>query len=112
MLAAALGLLLLPSAALLWVIVAGLSSGASLVVALALISIRGRSHHETTQLSGMAQSLGYLFAAGGPVLAGFLAQHTGDWDASLVLIAFLAVVQTAVAIRAGRDRVVPTPLQQ
>ena len=78
--------------------------GASLVVALTLISLGGRTHAETTQLSGMAQSVGYLFAAMGPVAAGYLAQVTGGWQASLLLVAALAVLQGVSALAAGRAR--------
>jgi CP family cyanate transporter-like MFS transporter len=101
-----LGWLLAPGLSVLWAVIAGLGSGASLVVALSLISLRGRTHHETTQLSGMAQSVGYLLAAAGPFVAGFLAQHTETWQSALILLIVLAVAQTAIAIPAGR---VPVP---
>lgn len=104
LLAGTLGLLLLPQFALLWAIVAGVGSGASLVVALSLISLRGRTTHETTQLSGMAQSLGYLFAALGPVLAGFLAQLTESWQAPLLFVCLLTAAQVAISFPAGRPR--------
>ncbi|MFD4669942.1 CynX/NimT family MFS transporter [Lentzea sp. NPDC058450] len=96
------GLLLMPAWSIVWVVIAGLGTGAALVVALTLISLRGRGQHGTTQLSGMAQSLGYLLAALGPVLAGYLAEHTGTWTASLVLVGVLGVVQVGVALVAGR----------
>lgn len=98
------GLLSAPALSVVWVVIAGLGSGASLVVALSLISLRGRSHQETTQLSGMAQSLGYLFAAIGPVAAGFIAEHSGNWRASLAMIGVLAIVQIIIAVSVGRDR--------
>lgn len=98
------GLLLAPQQAMLWAIVAGIGGGASLVVALSLISLRGRTTLEITQLSGMAQSLGYLLAAVGPVLAGYLAQSTGSWRASLGFVCLLATTQAIVAIPAGRPR--------
>jgi CP family cyanate transporter-like MFS transporter len=100
---ALLGLLLAPELAVAWAIVAGLGQGAALVAALTLISIRGRSHHETTQLSGMAQAVGYLLAATGPVLAGYLAEHTGNWDTTLIVFAGLSVVQIVIGIAAGRE---------
>ncbi|GAA1561412.1 MFS transporter [Kribbella lupini] len=102
-LVALLGLLLLPQLALLWVVLAGLGQGAALVAALSLISIRGRSHHETTQLSGMAQAVGYLLAAGGPVAAGLITEHTGTWDAALIVFAALAAIQLTLGFAAGRD---------
>jgi len=105
MLVAVAGLLVAPSLGFIWAFVAGLGSGPALVVALALISLSGRSHDETAQLSGMAQFLGYLLAATGPVLAGVLAGATDSWQPSLLLLGALAVVQLLVAVGAGR---VPT----
>lgn len=103
------GLLLAPVLSVVWTVIAGLGSGAALVVALSLISLRGRSQQETTQLSGMAQSLGYLLAAAGPVAAGYLAEYTGNWHASLAMIGTLAVIQVFVAVFVGRDRRAQTP---
>jgi len=102
-LVALLGLLLAPSLAIVWAMLAGLGQGAALVAALTLISVRGRTHHETTQLSGMAQSVGYLLAASGPVIAGYLAERTGGWDLTLIVFAGLSVVQLIIGFAAGRD---------
>lgn len=98
----AIGLLMMPQISVIWAMIAGLGTGASLVVALSLISLRGRTPAETTQLSGMAQSLGYLLAALGPVTAGFLAEQTGNWSWSLGMLAGLAVCQLLVSIPAAR----------
>lgn len=98
------GLLVAPALSVVWIVVAGLGSGAGLVVALSLISFRGRSQQETTQLSGMAQSLGYLLAAAGPVVTGLLAQQTGGWQASLATVGVLALTQLIVAVFVGRGR--------
>lgn len=97
-----LGLLLLPAWSLIWIIIAGLGSGAALVAALSLISVKGRSPEETTQLSGMAQSMGYLFAAIGPVLAGALTQVTGSWTAAMILIIILAALQVGACFFVDR----------
>ncbi|WP_371177007.1 MFS transporter [Buchananella felis] len=96
------GLLLQPALSILWAVVAGAGSGAALVVALSLISLRGRTQEETTRLSGMAQSMGYLFAAAGPVLVGALVERTGTWSASLAVMGALALAQIAAGIFAGR----------
>ncbi|RZT13496.1 CP family cyanate transporter-like MFS transporter [Kribbella sp. VKM Ac-2569] len=100
---ALLGLLLAPHLAIVWAIVGGLGQGAGLVAALSLISLRGRGHHETTQLSGMAQAVGYTLAAAGPVVAGYLTQVTGGWSTTLTVFAILAAVQLTLGFVAGRD---------
>ena len=75
----------------------------SAVAALSLISLRGRGHHETTQLSGMAQAVGYTLAAAGPVVAGYLTQVTGGWSTTLVVFAVLAATQFTLGFVVGRD---------
>jgi CP family cyanate transporter-like MFS transporter len=102
-LVALLGLLLAPHLAIVWAVVGGLGQGAGLVAALSLISLRGRGHHETTQLSGMAQAVGYTLAAAGPVVAGYLTQVTGGWRTTLSVFATLAAVQVVLGCAAGRD---------
>ncbi|WP_312350051.1 MFS transporter [Actinomyces sp.] len=102
MLVGVLGLLVLPASGALWSAVAGVGAGASLVMAMTLIGLRSRTHQETTQLSGMAQSVGYLLAAGGPVLVGRLAQTSGGWTVPLVALAVVAALQVVVAVLAGR----------
>ncbi|GAA1629995.1 MFS transporter [Actinoplanes couchii] len=101
---AVLGLLLAPGLAILWALIAGLGQGAGLVTALTLISLGGRTAAETTRLSGMAQSLGYLFAAAGPVAAGVLAERTGGWRSTLVMVLGLGLVQVAAGAAAARSR--------
>lgn len=102
LLVAALGWLLNPHLSLLWSIFGGMGQGASLVVALTLISLRGRTHSETVALSGFAQSLGYLLAACGPFAFGALTETTQGFEAPLVFMAALATAQCALSFFAGR----------
>jgi CP family cyanate transporter-like MFS transporter len=53
-------------------------------------------------MSTMAQSVGYLIAAGGPLLVGVLHDATGGWSIAYVLLLATAVVQVAVGYVAGR----------
>ncbi|MEV4457461.1 hypothetical protein [Microbispora sp. NPDC049633] len=69
-----LGLLTAPGWALLWSVVLGLGGGACLVLALAFLSLRAEDATVAGALSAMAQSIGYLLAAAGPVIFGLL--HT------------------------------------
>lgn len=99
MVLACLGLIAAPAVLPLWVLLAGISSGAALVYALTRISLTARTSAEATKLSGMAQSIGYLLAAGGPVAAGWLRDDTGSWTPALVMVATIATIQAAVAVR-------------
>ncbi|MCK8671250.1 MFS transporter [Rhodococcus sp. HM1] len=98
------GLLLVPDLVLLWAIVAGISSGTTFVLAMALFGLRTRTVAQTAQLSGMAQCVGYLLAMCGPIAAGVLFDVTGTWTPVLILIAVCAVGQSLVGGFAGRDR--------
>jgi CP family cyanate transporter-like MFS transporter len=94
---AAVGLVVAPGAMPLWVLCIGLSTGSALVLALSMIGLAARGSGHGAQLSGMAQAVGYGVAATGPVLAGYLRDATGSWDAALVLLAGVAVTQALVA---------------
>ncbi|QOD02555.1 MFS transporter [Pseudarthrobacter sp. BIM B-2242] len=62
-----------------------------------LISRSGTSTAETTALSTLAQSTGYLLATAGPFGTGLLYGMTGSWTLPVALLLGLAVVQVAVA---------------
>lgn len=104
MIVAMAGFLVVPALVPLWAILAGLSAGAALVVGLTFIAARARNHSDAGRLSGMAQSVGYALAMLGPILAGFLLQHTNAWQAPVLLALVVAVVQMIVGWFAGRDR--------
>ncbi len=103
LLVSALGWLAAPQLSLLWTVFGGIGQGASLVVALTLISLRGTTHEETVALSGIAQSLGYLLAACGPSVFGALAQFTGAYTVPLAFLATLAAAQCLLCFAAGKD---------
>ncbi|UYP20769.1 MFS transporter [Rhodococcus sp. Z13] len=98
------GMLVAPGAVLLWVLLAGVSSGASFVLALSLFGLRTRTVAQTARLSGMAQAVGYLLAATGPFAAGVLVDLTGSWTPALLLVAACAIAMAIVGAFAGRDR--------
>lgn len=102
MLIAGLGMLLLPHLMPVWAFVGGCAQGASLVVALALIALRGRDSAETVVLSGVAQSFGYLIASLGPLMFGVLVQATGGHHVPLMVFTFVAFLQCVVAVIVGR----------
>lgn len=58
---------------------------------LVIISRSGRSTAETTALSTIAQSLGYLIAAIGPFGMGLLHSVTGGWVLPMSLLSLVAL---------------------
>ncbi|WP_318385314.1 CynX/NimT family MFS transporter [Enterobacter sp.] len=98
------GLWLLPSQAILWTLIFGFGSGATMILGLTFIGLRASSAHQAAALSGMAQSVGYLLAACGPPLMGSLHDTLGDWHLPLLLCALLSALMAAFGAYAGRDR--------
>ncbi|TDN91251.1 MFS transporter [Microbacterium sp. BK668] len=101
-----LGLMAAPGAIVFWVVLIGLSSGASLGMTLTLMAQRARDHDASAALSGMGQSVGYVLAALGPVLFGWVHAAVGGWVAPLVLVLVVMIGQLATGVLAGRDRFV------
>ncbi|MFN3428779.1 MAG: CynX/NimT family MFS transporter [Candidatus Sericytochromatia bacterium] len=98
-----LGLLVAPMAApLAWVMLLGVSGGATISLALSLIVLRARDDHQVASLSGMAQGLGYLMAASGPFVFGWLYDRTHRWEASLGLLVACALFMSVAAYGASR----------
>ncbi|MDR7310188.1 CP family cyanate transporter-like MFS transporter [Nocardioides luteus] len=89
------------SGAWLWAVLLGVG-GAVFPVTLTLFSIRTATTAGTTALSSMAQSIGYLLAAGGPFVLGLLREATGSWSVPIALLLGVAVVQICAGYVAGR----------
>jgi MFS transporter, CP family, cyanate transporter len=98
-----LGLLVVPDLTLLWALVTGAGAGTLFFLALGFFSLRAADPRSSASLSGMGQSIGYLFAAVGPVAVGVLHDATGGWTVPLAVLAVLAAVHAVVGFRAGRD---------
>ncbi len=98
------GLYLAPLYALLWLIIAGLGAGASMVTCLSLFNLRAVDHRQAAQLSGMGQCMGYGIAALGPLLFGILHQCNGSWSLPLLALIAVTVSQMVFSVLAGRAK--------
>lgn len=98
-----LGLLFAPLS-LVWVlaVLQGIGQGAMFSIALTVIVLRAADTHVAAELSGMAQTVGYVIAAVGPLLVGILLQWTGGFAMSGWLFAALAVGGAVSGWGAGR----------
>ena len=101
---AVLGQLLLPSWALLWNAFLGIGIGGSIVIALSFFAIRTVNHGQAAALSGMAQSVGYLLAATGPLVFGALHDAVDSWTTPLIALLVLLAVQLVFGSLAGRNK--------
>lgn len=96
-----LGIVVLPEGMVVWMTLVVMATGAALVVALALMGLRTRSHAQTGRLSGFAQSGGYAIAALSIVVAGAVGRLVGVTAVSWVVLA-VSVLLLLVAPLAGR----------
>lgn len=100
----ALGLWFLPAQAVLWTLIFGFGSGATMILGLTFIGLRASSAHQAAALSGMAQAVGYLLAACGPPVMGKIHDANGDWHIPLIAVALISVAMAVFGALAGRDR--------
>lgn len=77
------------------VVCMAIGMGGSISLSIAFISLRSPTPARASELSGMSQSAGYLFAAVGPIVTGLIFDIQSSWTMPLMifvaLIAFLAV---------------------
>ena len=102
--AGALGLLIAAdTATVLWVVLLGLGQGACFSLALTFFALRAPDSEHAAALSGMAQSFGYLLAAGGPFLFGVLRDATHAWTVPLELLVAVEVCLLITGLGAARE---------
>jgi CP family cyanate transporter-like MFS transporter len=97
------GLLATERLAVFWVALILAGPGASIGLALLFMVLRSTSAAQTSQVSGMAQSAGYVFAAVGPVAIGALHDATGSWVTAMAALGLVLVPQALSTIWAGKD---------
>ena len=85
----------------------GIGQASTFPMSLSIISTRASTRAQTTQLSAMAQGWGYLLAALGTFMVGFLAEVTGSWAVSVSVLIGLTVIQVGVGFYSGRPGVIP-----
>ncbi|MDF1894936.1 CynX/NimT family MFS transporter [Rahnella contaminans] len=98
------GLLIFPALPLLWLVIAGLGAGASMVICLSLFNLRATDHRQAAALSGMAQCVGYGVAALGPLVFGMLHEVSHSWTVPLIVLTAVNALQLVIAPLAGRAK--------
>ncbi len=96
--------LMFPQAGLvpIWVSLIGFALGGSFGLVLMLIIFRSEDSETAAELSGMAQSIGYLIAATEPILFGSIFDLTGNWSYSLAFLLAIALLKLYVGLGAGK----------
>lgn len=84
-----------------WISILGFVLGGSFGLALLFLVVRSKDADTVTELSGMAQSIGYLVAATGPTLIGSLFDLTGAWTIPLLCLFVTTALKLFVGLGAG-----------
>lgn len=69
-----------------FLIVTGVGAGTTFSLAMMFFVLRTNTVEQSAQLSGMAQSVGYILAATGPLFLGMIAEYTGTWNIPLIIL--------------------------
>ena len=87
----------------------GAGQGGAIGLALLLIVLRTSSGIQAAALAGMSQSAGYLLAAIGPPVVGFLHDWSGSWAIPIAILVIALIAQLGAALVAGRPRTIGAP---
>lgn len=94
------------STAWLWSALIGLGTSAIFTLCIMLFSLRTHTTDQARDLSGMAQTVGYLIAFFGPLGAGWLHEQTHNWDMALNAVFVLMVINLGFAWLASRPKMI------
>lgn len=97
------------AAPILWSALMGIG-GMCFPLALVLLTARTKDPLVTARLSGFVQPGGYLIAGAIPLAVGFLFSALGSWDAILLGLAVLAIIQAGLGIVAARHTLIDDEL--
>lgn len=88
-------------------IVLGLGQGGAFGLALSLIVLRSADSHVASQLSGLAQSVGYVVGGVvGPFAVGLIHDWTGSWEAVATFYVAIGSASLLLGLGAGRNRTI------
>lgn len=82
----------------------GFATNAAFSMAMILFSLKTSNPYETSAVSGMAQSIGYLAASVGPMMAGFLHSQFNSWTVALAVLIVIVVIMTGFGLAVDRRK--------
>ncbi|WP_332629568.1 CynX/NimT family MFS transporter [Halalkalibacter flavus] len=82
----------------------GVAQGAGISLSLSLFGLRSQNAYDAANLSGMAQSAGYLLAALGPLLMGLFFDLFHSWSPAFLLFFVMIFAMGISGVHAGRDQ--------
>lgn len=85
-------------------IVTGFGSGLAFNMAVVFFTEKTTNPTQTAEVSGMAQSAGYLLAAIGPVLFGFIENISGSWNMIILILVALSTLLALSGLLVARHK--------
>lgn len=85
-------------------VVTGFGSGLAFNMAVIFFTEKTTNPYQTAEVSGMAQSAGYLLAAIGPVMFGFIENTVKSWNLIIVILIIMSVLLTLSGILIARHK--------
>lgn len=95
-----------PASLALPILLCGLCGGACITYVSTLFGLRTSSPGDSSSVSGIAQSVGYLVAATGPVAVGAIFDAGSDWGHGIAFLMAVAVTLVVLGYLIGRDRTI------
>jgi CP family cyanate transporter-like MFS transporter len=92
-----------------WTLLLGFGQGGTLGLAIYFMTARAPDPVSSASLSAFAQGPGYLIAAAGPLLTGFLHSVTGSWTPPVLALMAVFAMELGAGLLAARNRVLPAP---
>ncbi|MEB8170222.1 MFS transporter [Macrococcus caseolyticus] len=93
-----------------WIVIGmiatGLAGGAAFSLCMLFFSLRARTNEDAIKLSGFSQSVGYIIAAIGPVLMGYLNDMTGTYTTSFIMFYIIAICMFIFGMIASKNEYV------
>ncbi|WP_059105746.1 CynX/NimT family MFS transporter [Shouchella shacheensis] len=89
-----------------FLLLTGIGAGTTFSLAMMFFVLRTSTVTESSQLSSMAQSIGYALAALGPIFLGVIAEQFHGWTVSLVILMFVSLLIAFFGTIAGRNETV------
>ncbi len=95
-----------PSLIIISAILLGVGCGSGFSLSLMFFTLRTKDGYDASELSGMAQSIGYSLAALGPVLFGGIHDLTGSWTAPLYMLVLVSIILLIAGWLGGRKVII------
>ena len=92
--------------AIIWMMCIGFASGSSFGLSMIFFTLRTKTAYEAAEISGFAQSLGYLLAATGPFLFGFLKDITGSFFVPSLIFIVVVLILFASGFVAANNKLI------